>query len=223
MKIHNDPQRSELWYSRRRGIPTASQFDRIILPSGKRSGQAKKYMYELAYERLTGKSAARDLSNVPHVKFGVNHEATAVAAFEHFTKLKTSPVGFLTDDEETMGASPDRIILGKHEALEVKCPTGPTQAGYLIDEMQDAYKAQIQGQILIGGFRRVHFFAWSLDLPAYYKIVQPDPDFMKLLAAYLYEFNMELEAGVAHIRSMGHWPSNAPSAFPDDDRPDDAA
>lgn len=221
MKVHNDPQRSEAWHARRRGIPTASQFDRIILANGKRSGQAKKYMYELAYEQLTGKSTARDLSNVPHVRFGIDNEAKAVEAFEAHTGLKTREVGFLTNDTETIGCSPDRVIFGRYEALEIKCPTGPTQVGYLIDTMLDAYVAQLQGQILIGGFQAVHFFAWSPELPPYYKIVEPDPDFLALLERYLGEFHQELTRGVAHIRALGSWPSNAPSVFPDE--PDDAA
>lgn len=221
MKIHNDPQRSEAWYSRRRGIPTASNFDRIILASGKRSGQAKKYMYELAYEQISGKSTTRDLSNVPHIRHGIDNEDTAVAAFERHTGLKTGPVGFITNSAETVGCSPDRIILGGGaEALEIKCPTGPVMCGYLIDGMEDAYKAQTQGQMLLGGFRVIHFFAWSPDLPPFYTTLHPDPDFMGLLEKYLGEFVAELAKGVAHIRTLGHWPSNAPSAFPDDDGPD---
>lgn len=222
MKIHTDPQRSEAWHARRRGIPTASQFGRILLDSGRPSGASRTYMRELAYERLCNKSAARDLSNVAHIQHGIVSEPLAVAAFEEYTGLQTGPVGFITDDAETMGASPDRIIVGKREALEIKCPTGPVQCGYLMHGL-DNYKAQLQGQILLGNFQCVHFFAWSPELPAFYIKVEPDPVFSKLLVKYLAEFCAELDRGVAHIRAMGSWPRNAPSVFPEEDEPLPAA
>lgn len=226
MKIHNVRQRSADWHALRCGIPTASQFDRIILANGKRSGQARKYMYELAYERIVERlHQGRDLSNVTHVQHGIDNEDRAVAAFEAHAGIKTHPVGFITNDPMTMGCSPDRVI-STGEALEIKCPTGPVHAGYLIDGMKDAYMAQIQGQMLIGNFRQIHFFAWHEEMPPYYKIVTPDPEFLSLLTQYLDEFNSELVQGVAKIRALGHWPRNTPSVFPENDDgegPDDAA
>lgn len=223
MKIHNIRQRSADWHKLRRGIPTASHFDRIILPSGKRSGQARKYMHQLAYERVMDKDApGPNLSAVAHIQYGISNEDVAVEAFNKQTGLQTNPVGLITDDRITMGCSPDRLIDSRNQALEIKCPTGPTQCGYLIDGLGDAYMAQIQGQILIGSFELVHFYSWSEELPAYYVQVEPDNTFLRLLAQYLDEFNRELMLGVTHIRSLGHWPRNAPSVFPEDD-PDEAA
>lgn len=216
MRIHNVQQRSADWHALRVGIPTASNFDRVILANGRRSGQARKYMHQLAYEQITERLHHRDLSNITHVQHGVDNEDRAVAAFEAQTGLKTTPVGFITDDARTMGCSPDRLI-GVGEALEIKCPTGPVHCGYLIDSLEDAYKAQIQGQILIGEFRRIHFFAWHEELPPYHTIVTPDPEFLTLLRKYLGEFHDELTKGVAHIRALGHWPSNAPSVFPEEE------
>jgi len=217
MIIHNIRQRSAEWHKLRRGIPTASDFDRIILPSGKPSGQAKKFMHQLAYERLLDKDFDRpNLAAVAHVQYGIINEDRAALAFEQLTGLTTTPVGFITDDEASFGCSPDRMIAGQHEALEIKCPTGPVQCGYLMSGLEDAYKAQLQGQILIGSFPMIHFYAWSDELPPFYIQVRPDPDFLLLLLKYLTQFNIELARGVAHIRSLGHWPSNAPSVFPDE-------
>lgn len=218
MKIHNDPQRSDAWYARRLGIPTASKFDKIITPQGKRSTSAKPLMYQLAYETISGKLIDRDLSGVARVQHGIISEPIAVEAFENHTGMQTAPVGFITDDSETIGCSPDRIITGRpFEALEIKCPEGYTHCGYLIDGLRDAYKAQIQGQILIGGFKIVHFFSWRPDLPPYYVPVKPDPEFLDNLIKYLAEFTSELAAGIAYIRTLGNWPSNVPSAFPDEE------
>lgn len=221
MKIHNIRQRSAEWFKLRCGIPTASNFDKIILPSGKRSGQARKYMYQLAYERVLNKLWERpNLENIAHVQYGIVNEDLAAADFEALTNIKTSPIGLITNDACTVGCSPDRLIIGANEALEIKCPTGPVMAGYLIDGLEDNYKAQLQGQILIGGFNVVHFYAWSEELPSYYVVIEPDNAFLRLLAQYLDEFNNELIKGVIAIRAYGRWP-NTPSVFPDE--PDDAA
>lgn len=177
-------------------------------------------MHQLAYERVMGKRWERGVENIAHAQYGIVNEDRAAMAFEAHTGLKTATIGFITNDTETIGCSPDRILLG-NQALEIKCPQGPTMCGYLIDGIEDAYKAQLQGQILIGGFDLIHFYAWSEELPAYYTQVSPDPAFLRTLAQYLDEFNHELMKGVIAIRQHGHWPRNTPSVFPDE--PDDAA
>lgn len=223
MKIHTDPQRSEKWFERRLGKPTASQFGRIIYASGKPSSAAHTYMHELAYEAVTGKLFERKgAAAVPHVQHGILNEPVAVEAFEQHTGLRTGPVGFITDDAESIGCTPDRIILGANEALEVKCPQGHTQCGYLMHGLEGAYYPQIQGQMLIGRFSLVHFFAWNPELPPYYLRVEPDLSFMAKLEKCLDGFIAELARGVAHIKAIGTWPSNAPSIFPEDDSPDAA-
>lgn len=216
MRVYNEiRQRSPEWFALRRGIPTTSNFNRIILPNGKRSGQAKKYMHQLAYERLMNVNwEGNDLSNIAAVQRGISLEAKAVEVFQYRTGLETYPVGFITNDSGSVGCSPDRLIVHNNEALEVKVPTGPVMCGYLIDGIEDAYKAQLQGQILIGQFSRVHFFAYSDELPALYAVVEPDRGFLMLLNQYLVEFNQELLAGVQLIRDMGYWPIGIPSAFP---------
>lgn len=218
MKIHNHPQRSDAWHRLRRGIPTASDFDRIITPQGKRSGQARTYMYQLAYERILNKDFKRpNLNAIAHINHGIISEPKAVQAFEQYTSFRTESVGFITNSEETVGCSPDRLIANRNEALEVKCPEGHTHVGYLIDGRRDAYEAQLQGQMLIGGFAYVHFFSWHEEFPPYYEIVQPNVPFQMALEQYLAEFDSELRRGVAHVRALGSWPRNAPSVFPEED------
>ena len=221
MIIHSDPQRSDAWHKLRRGIPTASDFDRIITPQGKRSGQARTYMCQLAYERLLNKDFSRpNLTTIPHVYHGMSHEDRAVEAFEQMSGYRTDKIGFITDDTQSVGCSPDRLIVGQNAALEVKCPQGHTQIGYLIYGRGDAYEPQIQGQMLIGGYDYVHFFSWTEEFPPYHCIVVPDYKFQTALALYLSEFDAELKRGVELIRKLGSWPRNTPSVFPEED--DDA-
>ena len=48
-------QGTEEWEALRVGIPSASNFDKILTPKGEPSKQAEKYLYTLAVERVTGK------------------------------------------------------------------------------------------------------------------------------------------------------------------------
>ena len=52
----NCEQGSEAWHQARLGIPTASQFDRIVTASGTASKQATGYLAELLAEHITGQT-----------------------------------------------------------------------------------------------------------------------------------------------------------------------
>ncbi len=54
MIISENKQNSDGWYKDRVGIPTASHFADIITTKGEPSKSAKKYMYQLAGERIIG-------------------------------------------------------------------------------------------------------------------------------------------------------------------------
>ena len=47
-------QYSDEWWEARRGLPTASQFKRIVKANGERSTQRAAYLYECAAVRITG-------------------------------------------------------------------------------------------------------------------------------------------------------------------------
>src|SRR5215467_7927610 len=95
MKIIDTDQRSDRWHSLRMGRPTASQFDRIVLPNGKASGKARGYLYELLWQRLTGQSTDRDLSRVPAVQWGIQHEDEAAQQFEAIEGKRLKRTGHL--------------------------------------------------------------------------------------------------------------------------------
>src|SRR5262245_45091449 len=119
MIIHDVVQGSTSWLQLRAGIPTASQFDQIITPSGKPSKSAERYMLTLLAERLMGHPITENVSM--WMKRGSEMEADAVAFYQLQTDSDTVPVGFITNDEGTIGASPDRLV-GEEGLLEIKCP-----------------------------------------------------------------------------------------------------
>ena len=117
MKIHDCKQNTTEWLDLRAGIPTASQFDRIITPTGKPSASAIPYMHQLLAERLMGRPITGYVSF--DMDRGKDLEPEAVSFYEFTQDVETMPVGFITNDEETIGASPDRLI-GSDGLLEIK-------------------------------------------------------------------------------------------------------
>jgi hypothetical protein len=157
----------------------------------------------------------RDLSGVQAVMDGIEREPDAVVAFQDRTGLATELVGFVTSDDGRIGCSPDRIIEGQHEGLEIKCPTPQVHIGYMVDGIEEAYKPQIQGQILICRFTMVHFFSYQPELEPVYIRVLPDLAFIAKLEQLLTVFCSELDQAEAIVRKAGVYPKDMESAFPE--------
>lgn len=146
--FHYFEQRTPEWFAIRCGIPTASEMDRIITPSGKASTQAAKYMNRCLAEWVLGEPLESDFDS-PYMQQGRENEAGAIKAFEFQTELKTSKVGFVTTDNGLAGCSPDRLV-GDIGTLEIKAPAPFTQIGYLLDSsVADEYRIQVQAQLWI--------------------------------------------------------------------------
>jgi hypothetical protein len=117
MKIHTCDQGSPEWMQLRLGIPTSSSFDRIITPKTcKKSAQWDAYKYELIAERCIGHPQEEFMSW--DMQRGKTEEINAVRLYELHNDMDTIPVGFITNDAGTIGASPDRLV-GDNGLLEI--------------------------------------------------------------------------------------------------------
>ena len=195
------------WYRLRLGIPTASMFHKIVTPTGKISEQRFEYMNRLIAERLLQESMDTPLS-VEWVEHGKEQEPNAVAQLKFVHQWELEPVGFVTSNDGKLGCSPDRLVKHKVEAVEIKCPAPFTQIGYLRDGVGDKYRPQVQGQILVGDFERVHFYAYHPRMPAFGLTTHPDEAYLKLLARGLSQFCDELDAETERCRRMGVYMPN---------------
>ena len=184
---HDCEQGSMEWYRIKLGVPSASNFHKIITPGGKASTQAAAYMYRLIAEKLLLESMDSDI-NTEWVQRGREQEPYAAAQFEFAENVELERVGFVTDDKRRLGCSPDRLIKGRNESLEVKCPSPWVQIGYLLDGPGTDYKPQVQGQLMIGEFDSVHFYAFHPRMPAFHRITHRDQTFMKTMVPLLDQF-----------------------------------
>lgn len=220
MKIIVCEQGSREWLKARTGIPTASEFGRIVTPGGALSKSADGYMHDLLAERMMDEPLTKAVSF--HMQRGSEHEAEAIAYYEMERGVDTVRVGFCTNDEGTIGASPDSLI-GDDGLLEIKVPAPGTHVGYLLSEAGagDQYKPQTQGQLWVTGRQWVDIMSYNPGLPEALVRFQRDEEYIGRLAAAVSEFSSRLESFTKLFRERG-WISEygrgeTPEVFKDDD------
>ena len=185
------------WFAIRCGIPTASNFDKIITTKGDPSKQRTKYLWQLAGEYVAGKSD-ETYQNAAMIR-GVEIEPEARTYYEITNGVEVEKVGFCLA-EGGYGASPDSFV-GNDGGLEIKCPMISTHVGYLLDgTLPTDYFQQVQGNLLVTG--RVWW-----DFCSYYPNIKPfvirarrDEVFIKKLSIELEIFVQELKSVVAKLK-----------------------
>ena len=193
MIVHDCEQGTPEWLAARLGIPTASEFDKIITPTGKPSTQCDAYAHRLLAEIMVGKPV-ESFEPTAWMDRGNVLEPEAVSFYELQTDFEAVPVGFVTDDLRTMGASPDRLI-GDAGLLEIKCPAPHTHVQYLLDGCIDRkYYPQVQGQLLVTGRAWADLVSYHPELPPVVIRIERDLPFLATLTDLLTQFTRGLEA-----------------------------
>lgn len=201
IQIFDCAQGSDEWFACRAGVPSASNFAKILAKgrSGGDSVGRRKYMYKLVGERITG-ATEEGYSNGDMLR-GQEQEQEACDLFELLTGKELAKVGFIKRGRA--GASPDRLIEVK-EQLEVKCCIASVQIERLEGpkELPSEYKAQVQGQLWISGREASWFISYSPRLPPFILRVERDPVYIAELARAVNDFADEVDALEARIRAL---------------------
>jgi len=206
VKIIDCEQRSPEWHTIRLGIPTASNFHRILTAIGKISAQREDYLYQLVTERIIG----QDVLSIPEtissvITDGVEREEESRLIYAMHTESVVQQVGFCLSDCGRYGCSPDGLI-GDDGLVELKNPTAKTAVKYLHDKqaMVKTYFVQVQGQLLVTNR------AWC-DLFCYYPGLQPvlvkvarDEDYIATLKVEIERFCEELDDATLNVKSKYH-------------------
>jgi hypothetical protein len=213
--IHRCAQYSDHWHKLHIAKPTAGNFHKILTPDGKRSGQRERYMHRLIAERLLNEhlperpsTEERESKNY-WMDRGIEMEPIAVKAFEKEHKVEFQPVGFITSPLGRFGCSPDGLIAGKNESIEIKAPAPWTQVTYLLAKLEDPkgpwkdYRPQVQGQMLVGGFDCVHFYTFHPRMPAKYVCTLPQSAYMATLRQALDDFLGDFDTEFQKAKELG--------------------
>lgn len=203
MKIHDVQQNTPEWRAIRAGIPTASAFDKIITPKGADSKSAEKYKFRLLAERIMGRPFDEGRFTWA-MERGSALEEKALQYYRFQTDYQTIPVGFVTNDAETWGASPDQFV-GDDGTLEIKCPEIDQHMMYLMHEgsAYEDYKIQAQGQLWITERRFVDFLSYHPDLPWSLVRIERDEDFIAKLDKAVRKFSEDLERLAVDAKERG--------------------
>jgi hypothetical protein len=201
---HDVAQYSETYDRLKLGIPTSSHFHKIITPQGKPSKQWREYACVLIAERILQQKI--EFYNSPAMERGLIVEAEAADWYEFDHDVTVQRIGFITDDEHTMGCSPDRLV-GDDGLLEIKAPLPQTQVGYWISgELSERFRPQLQGQLYITQRSWVDILCWHDVLPKLVMRVEPDEKFIKALDREIRVFNYFIEGVMEKIRTTSGLP-----------------
>lgn len=208
MIIHDVEQNTPEWYAAKAGIPSASEFDKIITAGGKASEQATKYMNRLLAEMRVGKSLDTMYQKTAWMDRGNELEAEAVSFYNLTKGVELIRVGFITDDKKEVGCSPDRITPDKRRGAEFKCPAPHTHIEYMLDplKLRKEYHVQVQGQFHVGKFELIDLVSYCPELPPVILTVEPDWAFLGLMKRELDGFALEMERRRLKLcKQYGSW------------------
>lgn len=211
MKLYDCVQGTPEWLGLRAGIPTASNFDKIVTPKGAASKQAEKYMFLLLAERLMG-HPVEERGYSHWMDRGSEEESRAVSFYEFQRDMETVKVGFITNDAGTIGCSPDRLV-GDNGLLEIKVPSEAIHMGYLLEtgSAYDEYRVQVQGQLWIAEREFSDVLSWHPELPPALVRIERDEGCIQLLKAAVPAFSLELERQYALCLERG-WVREKPKS-----------
>ena len=192
-------QGSPGWLSARAGIPSASNFDKVVTTRGEPSKQAKNYLYELAGERIAGPKP--DAYQSVAMLRGLDLEVEARAYFELVMCGEVQQTGICYADDKLFSCSPDGLL--EDCGLEIKCPLIHTHVGYLLaGTLPTDYFQQVQGSMLVTGFSHWYFMSYYPGLPPLILDVQRDWEFTAKLKVALDEFCQELDTVTDKLRRL---------------------
>jgi len=147
MQIHNIEQGTPEWFALRRGVATASNFDRVVTSTGKESAQLAGYALQLASQLLSDQDD--EMYTNADMERGIILEAEARQVYQETMPADVTQAGFITNYGH--GYSPDGLI-GDDGLIEIKCPKQNTHTKYLYQgKVPSDYYAQVQGGLYITG------------------------------------------------------------------------
>ncbi len=202
MKVFDFDQYSQEWWDVRRGVPTASEFNRIVTPAKWQMGEgAKTYACELvaqAYDINYGETS--DFATAA-MRNGTIMEPEARRYYELETGSDVQQVGFCLSDCGRWGCSPDGLV-GDDGGLELKHPTAATQVKWLMaGTVPIEHLAQCYGGMIVAKRSWWDFLSYYPGMEPLHVRVVPDEKLVKLTEALelfwkmLTEIRTKIEGG----------------------------
>lgn len=192
--IHDCDQGSSEWRAVRCGVPTASNFAKILAQGEGKT--RRRYLLDLVSECLTGE--VEESYTNGHMERGHRQEDDARQRYAFQFDAEPMRIGFMRLGR--IGASPDSLI-GDDGLLEIKTKLGALHLEVLeAGKLPSEHVAQVQGQLLVSGRQWCDFVSYRPRLPLFCIRVQRDEAYIAKLEAAIAAFLAELDAMVAKYR-----------------------
>ena len=189
------------WLADRLGKATGSKAD-CILAKGRTKGTESKtrssYIYQLALERITGKSGDYTKVN-EHMARGTALEPEARALYEMQTGNLVEQIGFAHHEGEQFGCSIDGFIHDRQGIIEIKAPIHTIHWRYIErNEPPADYIPQMMHNLFVTGARYCDFVSYCEAMPPKLRLFivryQPSPEMLMAYGAELFDFIGEVDA-----------------------------
>jgi hypothetical protein len=201
-------QNSPEWDMLRLGIPTSSQFSRILTIKGDRSKSWQGYIDELTVEKLSGRTNAFETWQM---RLGHEQEPDARWLYGQIHQIEIKEVAFVFKDEKRrVGASTDGLV-GTNGIFECKGGEGKTHISRLRDfkdnptrfetSFANNHFCQIQGELYVTEREWVDLFAYFPGMRPIEFRVYRDEKWIKTLEKELENFYYDLAAAVEFAKA----------------------
>jgi hypothetical protein len=202
-------QGSPEWLEMRKGLPTASNFHKVMAKAGPKGGtshkeyvQRTRYMRVLAGELLTGELQEADWEGNRHTERGKEREDEARLLYALDHGIEPVQVGFVKNGN--CGCSPDSFV-GDDGGLEIKDAVASTQIERLTNgTLPNEHKWQVLGELLVCERDYWDFMSHCRGLPPLYIRTRRDDvkDELQALRDGIDKFCAERDMLIKWIRAM---------------------
>ena len=198
MQIIECIQGTDEWFKARLGIPSASNFNKIMTAKCEPSKQREKYLYQLAGEIITGR---------PHEGFknkrmeeGNENESASRTIYEFTHGVRIEQVGFCKTDSGLYGCSPDGLV-GSDGGFETKNASPHIQAERLYKGWTGSeHHRQVHGCMLVTGRKWWDLVSNCSGMKQVVIRFERDDDFLYALDLELKKFCSDLKKIVEKIK-----------------------
>jgi predicted phage-related endonuclease len=193
-------QGTEEWLKARLGVPSASNFSKVVTTKGQRSTSFMGYVNALIAEKLTGDPTYVKITEP--MERGTSLEDEARAMYQLINDTDVRQVDFIKHPNMEVGCSPDGLIDVKCDrgligGLEIKCPLQGTHVEYLrAGKVPSKYMLQVQGCMFVTGRGYWDFMSYHPKMKPLIVRTYRDDDLINELATNLQEAVLLIEDGV---------------------------
>lgn len=190
-------QLTDAWWEARQGLPTASDFGKIMTPTKRQASASQEpYIAQLLADITCYSPKYFSQQGGPvnaAVQYGRVTETKARRFYEQEKGIKVREVGFCKTDDGRFGCSPDGL-LDPDGGLELKCPERKTHLLWLMKGVVPVeHLCQVHGCLIVSGRKWWDFMSYcEQETPLLIRVV-PD-SFTMALRVQLELFDVKFQA-----------------------------